>query len=270
MSKKRMLNVTSIKKRDTMMTFSNTNGNGLSQSIALGNLNVNGTSAAFVLFCPTARTLVQFGGGSNTIVQESARTATTCFMRGYKENIRVQTSSGLPWLWRRICFRYRGLTPFIAVASSDTPTQPPGNYVETSNGYQRLAFNQYVNNQPGTTGAQKSVLFKGTEGVDWNDVMTAPIDTRRVDLSYDKYRRISSGNSNGILRDYKIWMPMNKNISYQDDEQGEVETTSAYSVADKRGMGDYYVLDIIQPGYGGAAADIITIGYEASLYWHEK
>lgn len=253
-----------------MLSFSNTNGVGVSQAVGLGGLNVSGASSAFVLWCPTSRSLVQFGGGSNTTVQEAARTSTTCYMRGLKENIRVQTSSGLPWLWRRICFRHRGALPFNLASSADTPTQPYVNYVETSNGYQRLAFNQSINNQSATQASQTGVLFKGAQGIDWNDYMTAPIDTRRVDLSYDRYTRISSGNQNGILRDYKMWLPMNKNLVYADDEQGEVETTANYSVFDKRGMGDYYVLDIIQPGYGGTSSDILSMSFEASLYWHEK
>lgn len=253
-----------------MLSFSNTNGNGASQPIQASSLNVSGAQAAYVVWTPTARQLVQFGGASNTVVQEAARTSTTCYMRGLKENIRVQTSTGVPWLWRRICFRVRGVNAFNSAASKDTPTQPYAVNYETPNGYQRLAFNQSINNQPNSINDQLALLFKGSQGVDWNDSMTAPVDTRRVDLCYDKYRRISSGNNSGVLRDYKLWFPMNKNIVYGDDELGEVEVSNPYSVSDKRGMGDYYVVDILQPGYGGTSADVLTMSFEASLYWHEK
>lgn len=272
MSTRAMLNRTSKKKRDTMLCWSNTNGNGVTQATAPSSLNINGTGSAFVVWNATARDATDSSTGNNFPAYESGRTSTTCFMRGLKENIRVQTSTGLPWLWRRICFTYKDRAIFDQINGVGTggPVQNYVSFIEASNGYGRLAFNQTLNNQAPTIAFQQARLFRGEQGQDWNDPMTAPLDTRRITVKYDKYTRISSGNSTGILRDYKRWYPMNRNLVYDDDEAGNTEAFSSFSVADKAGMGNYYVCDIIQPGYGGTTSDILSMSFEASLYWHEK
>lgn len=252
-----------------MLSWSNTTNAGATQTLGVGSMYVPGNGYAYSLWLPTGRDLAQFSGPAGSVVQEAMRTATTCYMRGLAENIRVSTSSGLPWMWRRICFKFRG-PQFYSVAGQDTPTQPWTPWLETSNGYGREWFNMAVNNQPNTLNIINSFLFKGTQGVDWNDILIAPLDNRRVDVAYDKYRRVTSGNASGQLRDYKVWHPMNKNLVYGDDEFGEAETTAFTSVQDKRGMGDYYVLDLFVPGVGGTSTDILAVSSTASLYWHEK
>nr|QVW56453.1 MAG: capsid protein [Gemycircularvirus]UBQ66247.1 Cap protein [finch CRESS-DNA virus] len=269
MSKKRLLNVTSRKKRDTMLSWSNTSTAGASITTNVGAMYVPGNLYGYSLWSPTARDLSQFSGPAGAVGQEAMRTATTCYMRGLSENIRVQTSSGLPWLWRRICFKFKG-PQFYTIAAGDTPTQPWQPWLESSNGYARQWFNATVNNQGNTTSIMNSYLFKGVQGQDWNDVLIAPVDSRRVDVAYDKYRRISSGNASGQLKEYKLWHPMNKNLVYNDDESGESEITAFNSVQDKRGMGDYYILDLLVPGVGATSSDILAISSTASLYWHER
>lgn len=115
-----------------------------------------------------------------------------------------------------------------------------------------------------------AILFKGSQGVDWLDPILAPVDTSRVDLKYDKTQRLCSGNQSGMFKEVKLWHPMNKNLTYQDDESGEVMTTSVFSVDDKRGMGDYMVLDLFSSLLGTSTSDILSVTYQASLYWHEK
>lgn len=264
-----------------MTTYSNTSSSGASATPAQAPLVINASPSSsnfpgvvtgaqgLVLFTPTARTLVQFGGGSATVVQEAMRTSTTCFMRGLSENIRVQTSSALPWLWRRITFCSKDQV-FRAYQSTDSPGTGILSEVETSNGYQRAAINQSVNGSGNTQNQILSVLFKGAQGVDWVDIILAPVDTRRVDLKSDRTMRLFSGNQDGTMSEKKLWHPMNKNITYSDDETGETEATSAFSVNDKRGMGDYHVLDIFACGLGGSASDQLAVQYNSSLYWHEK
>jgi len=96
------------------------------------------------------------------------------------------------------------------------------------------------------------------------------VDTRRVDLKFDKVYRISSGNANGVFRERKLWHPMNKNLVYDDDESGAGENGGTFSVNDKRGMGDYFIVDIFQPGTGATATDYLQVTSATSLYWHEK
>jgi len=272
MTKKRILNTTSRKKRNTMLSVTNTNPAGASQPIGTGPALVAGNSTARFLWCPTAMNLVAAGGGLPSVVLEAARTSQTCFMRGLSENIRVQTSTGLPWFHRRICFTVKGIEPFLTRADADTGTLPnsPFPYVDTTNGMQRLWLNMTINNMQNTINEREGVLFKGANGLDWNDILTAPVDTSRVTVKFDKTWTIKSGNANGTVYERKLWHPMNKNLVYDDDESGETEVTSYWSTSAKPGMGDYYVYDIVTPGQGGTSADLLLLQSTTSLYWHEK
>jgi hypothetical protein len=194
-------------------------------------------------------------------------------MRGLKENIRIQTSSGIPWFHRRICFTFRNSPqPFDIKAPGDTPSVTYTSYLDTTNGIERLLFNQYVNSQPATIAAQQGVIFRGTQGKDWDDPIIAPVDATRVDLKYDKTRVYRSGNQAGTLREIKLWHPMNKTLVYDDDESGDIEDSggSYVSVSDKRGMGNYYILDIIQAGAGSGAGDLLQMKCNSQLFWHER
>lgn len=266
MSKKRILNATSTKKRNTMLSWSNTTSSGASQTVGVGSGIVTASTSGIFVWCPTAQ---QFNSDSLSRNQAS-RSATTCYMVGLKENIRIQTSSGVPWFHRRICVTLRGTNYFNVTAPGDTPVQTTQPYVSTSNGYERLWLNGYVNGQPQTISGQFGLLFRGIQGQDWNDPITAAMDTTRVDVKFDKTWKIQSGNNNGIVRERKMWHKMGHNIVYDDDESGSSEQTSVYSVDSKQGMGDYFVIDIIQSGLGGTSSDLLSINATSTLYWHEK
>ncbi|AXB22597.1 capsid protein [Lynx canadensis faeces associated genomovirus CL1 46] len=268
---KRILNLTSRKKQDNMLSFSTTSASGANQSPGVGGLYVNGSAAsAMSVFCPTARSLVS-AGTTNLTVDVSDRTSSTCFMRGYRENLRIQTSSPLPWLWRRIVFTSKGGTPFGSQLASDQSQYVKyAPYSDTTIGMARLWFNLSNNNTPNTLASIQSVLFRGTINQDWNDVITAKVDTSRVTVMSDKTMTIRTGNANGHFSERKLWYPMNKNIVYDDDESGAAMTTAYSSTEAKPGMGDMYVADFLVPGIGGTASDIISLNCTATLYWHEK
>lgn len=124
MTKRRMLNATSTKKRNTMLQVVNTStGTGAPVTIGPGPYLVNASNGNNIsVYCPTAMDLSGFTGNPNTISQQASRTATTCYIRGFSEKIRIQTSSGTPWFWRRICFRARG-NAFHLFSAQDTPSQ---------------------------------------------------------------------------------------------------------------------------------------------------
>lgn len=270
MARRRILNVTSRKKQDNMLSFSNTDGNGASQLVKAGGFNVSGsTGYAMSLFSPTARALVT-AGVTNQVVDTADRTSVACYMRGYKENLRIQSNSGLPWLWRRICFTYKGPTFSRVLTTDAVPGQPFTPYIDTSIGMSRQWFNLQVNNSPNTVENWNGIIFKGARGSDWSDVMTAKVDTTRITVKSDLTRRCVSGNGNGHFSERKLWYPMNKNLVYDDDEIGAGESTSYYSTEAKAGMGDYYVVDYVVPGLGGSASDVINFTCTATLYWHEK
>ncbi|AXB22611.1 capsid protein [Lynx canadensis faeces associated genomovirus CL3 128] len=271
MSKKKILNVVSRKKRNGMMSWSNTtSSSGASQSIAAGNAVVAGNSGGTFLFSPTCMNLNQGTTSPNYAINVAERTATTCYMKGFKENIRIQTNSHLPWFHRRICFRYRGSGPFTTANPVDTPTNTVTPYIDTSNGMERLWLNQQVNNMPQTLVVLNQILFKGSQNQDWNDIVIAPVDTARVDLVFDKTWLIKSGNETGTILERKLWHGMNKNLVFDDDEIGESMNSNYFSVDSKRGMGDFYIYDIVQPGLGGGATDLISLSANSTMYWHEK
>jgi len=265
-TRKSILNVTSRKKRDTMMSVTNTTASGTSQSpLAPGPLIVTGAVGSLTLWNATARDLFT-ANNYNTIADQAARTSTICFMRGLSENLRIQTSSGLPWFWRRICFTFRGQY----FNTSTSPLNPETYYTDTSNGIGRTWLNLNINNSSTALGTIQSIVFKGTQGKDWEDYLTAPVDNSRVTLKYDKTTTFRSGNANGIVSEKKLWHKMNHNLVYDDDENGDSEITKYVSVNSKAGMGDYYIMDIILPGTGGTSTDYFQLRSTSTLYWHEK
>lgn len=277
-TKKRVLNMTSRKKRDTMLTRRNTDDAGAASALNTGAVRVlgGGTSneipCGYFLYCPSARQLSTAGNNSFPISAEAGRTATTIYGRGYKERIRITSSSGQPWLWRRIVFMLK--FALVSSGADTSPNQPPVLYAQTAGlGMTRVAQNIFINNTPKYAQAINDLVFKGAAGIDWIDVMDAPIDTRRIDLVSDRTTRMVSGNNLGFNKEYTRWHSINKNIVYDDDELGDVMTGSFYSVRDKRGAGNMYVMDLFSPGQAGGASsntDYLVIDFNGTFYWHEK
>lgn len=249
-----------------MLGFSNTNSAGATQAISPGPLYITGATGALCVWNSTAQSLYT-SNNYNTIVDQAARTSTTCYMRGLSEHIRIQTSSGLPWFWRRICFTTKGDFP---TSGSTAPINPENWFVDTSSGISRLWLNLNINNSSGALGSIQEVLFRGTQGKDWDDYLTAPVDPTRVTKKYDVTRRLTSGNALGVVREHKLYHKMNANLVYGDDENGDAEQTSLFSTDAKPGMGDFMVVDIILPGTGGTASDLMQLRSTSTLYWHEK
>lgn len=275
MTTKRILNITSKKKQDNMLSFSNTQSNGNANQVLAGSLYVAGVTAnttanyGMSVYCPTARSLVT-ASTTNLAVDVADRTATSCYMVGYKENLRIQTSTAQPWLWRRIVFNTKGPT-FSSTSSGDTsPSVKYSPYSDTSIGMARLWFNLSVNNMGATQSLYNTVIFKGAVNQDWTDPITAKVDTSRITVMSDRTMTIKTGNEHGHFSERKLWYPMNKNIVYDDDEAGASEVPSYYSTDAKPGMGDVYIVDYVAPSVGATASDIINFNCTATLYWHEK
>lgn len=267
MSKRAILNITSRKKRDTMRISTNITAASQMGSTTFAPTDaiiIGGTKTSSpIIWCATARdnSLTNTGGNVGTIIAEATRTATSCFMRGVKEVVQIQVSDGAPWLWRRICFTYKGLNAAMPAIGGFQL------FFEQSNGFTRC-----VNMTPNNTykDTLEGLLFKGIRNSDWLDAMTAPIDTRRVTVKYDKTRTLASGNEQGMIRKFNLYHPMNKTIVYDDDEAGGGENIQYFSVQDKAGMGDYFIVDYFQPRIGSTSAQQLAFSVEASLYWHER
>lgn len=266
MSKRRILNASSRKKRNGMLTWTNTTSAGATQTVGQGNAYVNATQAGYFLWSPTAMDL----NPTASVRNPALRTSSTIYAKGLSEHIRMQSNSGIPWFHRRICFTHRGISPFNTVATADTPLNPPNPYIDTSNGIERLFLNSTINTTPVTLTAQQGIIFKGALNVDWSDFIIAPLDTSLIDVKFDKTWTMHSGNSNGFVRERKLWHPMGHNLVYNEDESGETETSSFFSTASKAGMGDYYVLDLFNAGAAGTSSDVLLIAANSTMYWHEK
>lgn len=264
MSKRAILNATSRKKQDNMQIFTN-----VTTATPQGGTTYASTAAVltatqqyiFPWVC-TARDLSRDSGLSRGLVSDQAtRTAQTCFMRGLSENIEISTNDGMPWQWRRVCFTLKG------PAFTGNTTTGYAFWTQNSSGYTRTVNTAYGNTYVGLI---QSIIFKGAAGVDWSNLMTAPTDNTTVSIKYDKTVTIAAGNEEGTIRNYRRWHPMNKNLVYNDDEQGGGEVSSVFSTPGKPGMGDYYVIDIFQPRAGGTSSSQLRFEPSARLYWHEK
>lgn len=268
MTKRQLLNATSTKKRDKMrqVTVVNYGGTAAPGVLTLAVQNpandVTNSRVNFLPWIATARVPI-----TSNRDNEADRTATQCYMRGLSETLRLSSLSPDQWEWRRICFTLRG----PAISSFQTL------YYYTGAGFYRLSYNA-SNDASGQNAAavQQAVydkLFKGTYQSDWDDPMLAQVDNTRVDIKYDKIKMLKSGNSNPHERVTKLWMPMNKNLYYDDDQAGAGTNFNPLSVNDKRGMGDYYVIDLFRCtniSNTGTPAPGLAITYSSELYWYEK
>lgn len=261
MSRRSLLNVTSRKKQDTMLTYTNatsTNRYGGSYNTIPAVLQASSGAPDYeFLFVATARTATPVPNTFSNINDTASRTATRTFMRGIKERIEVQTSDGTPWQWRRICFTYKGPTFINSLASYLA-------YAETSNGYVRPIND--LSNQPGVLHAE---VFDGVKNTDWNDTMIAPLDRTRIRVMYDKCYKFQSGNNVGVMKRLNLWHPMNKTLVYDDEEQGGGIATNSMACNSNVGMGDYYIYDIVRPLNGVSGAQM-SVNIASTLYWHER
>ncbi|WGO62811.1 capsid protein [Genomoviridae sp.] len=270
MTRKRILDVTSRKKRDTMMpmTYNNALGvptNTLSSGIPIP---LQGGRVNMLYWCATARDLTS-SLGKNTVTEDAARTQTSVYMRLLSERIRIYTSSASPWFWRRIVFSGKGPDFWSSVAES-APPAPRNAYIETSFGLGRL-LQQFdaAGGLPNQQAALFARLFKGANQIDWSDPMTAPTDSRRVSVMYDKTTTIRSGNQQSAALITRRTHYFNKNLVYDDDETGANEDQSFFSVESKQGMGDVYIVDLFNAPTA-TGSELLYFYPEASLYWHEK
>lgn len=225
---------------------------------------LKGNVTYFFPFIATQRTAYVADTTDGAPIDSATRTASLCFMRGLKETGVIETNSGASWMWRRICFTYKGDQMFRDQRTSAYRTS----FLQADGrGYGRIV-NSVLG--PGTLGAITTNLFEGGNDRDWKDPFSAKVDTSLVTLYSDKTTIIRSGNASGTIRRYKHWYPMNKNLQYDDDQDGSVNATSELSATGKAGMGDYVVFDIVRAGGNAVEGDQLLWAPEATLYWHER
>lgn len=271
--RKAVLNASSVKKRDTMIATTNATASGPSTTYtnspaivtANNSSDTNNNHPVVFLWCATARDLTDLSGNAYAREVQSARTSTTPYMKGLSEKIEIQTTTGVPWQWRRICFTYKGPLP----GSSQTTTFSL--YRESNTGYGRMLNSPSGNRNQGAQYDLFYLLFRGQNSTDWMDPMTAKVDPTRVSLKYDKTVTIAAGNESGTIRKYNRYHAMEKTLVYDDDESGATMASNFLSTSGNQGMGDYYIVDLFRSRYGAnITTDFLVFGANATLYWHEK
>jgi hypothetical protein len=267
--RKRVLNVSSRKKQDNMQcaTYDPLNPAG---TVTAGPVSFNAVDGLqTMLWMPTGRPRQTISGGPEGTVDDVAtRTASTVYYRGLRERVSIQTSGSGAWQWRRICFEFQSnALEFTIPGQTGTPIP----YLFTSSGNMRGLGPGMQAGSLGTAYLTHvlNFVFKGRQNVDWNSVFTAKTDPSRIKVCYDKHRIIQSHNDTGVIRNYKMWFPMNKTFVYDEDEDAAENSEAFYAAATRGNMGNYYVFDLIFPALSNTD-ESISFSPEATLYWHER
>lgn len=265
MSTRVLLNKTSQKKRDNMLSYTNTTaadpfsttytGTGAVMRFPVGQTNPG--SEFFYVWNATARPAETSEGQRGSKIDVSLRTSESIYAKGLRERITLETNNSAPWEWRRICFTSKD---DFGQTDPDTATF----FRQTSSGMVRMVSAL-------STGIYlQSELFEGERNQDWLSVFTAPLSRKNFSIKYDKTRIIRSTNNSGTIREYKLWHPMESNLAYREEQQGETMTESAVSVTGRVGMGNYYVIDMFRKHGNNDDQSTLTFTPEATFFWHEK
>lgn len=259
MSTRRVLNITSRKKVDSMLP------------IVVGEDN-NTTVGAFTSSQPLLSLFIPNARNTRTFISNPAvRNTSDIFAVGYKEKVHLTVNGGGTLMWRRIVFYLKGQDLRNAMDSSNAGNIPGQLFNQTVEGGCR----RVIGPLQGVTNAQnelQSYVFRGQEDLDWSNQFTAPLDTRRITVKSDRTRTIRPGNDTGASRLFNLWYPIRRTISYEDDLESDVVGDVPFSTAGLRGIGDIYVMDIMGIVNGGDESPVTTYTFspEGSFYWHEK
>lgn len=265
MSTRVLLNKTSQKKRDNMLSYTNTTaadpfsttytGTGAVMRFPVGQTNPG--SEFFYVWNATARPAETSEGQRGSKIDVSLRTSESIYAKGLRERITLETNNSAPWEWRRVCFTSKD---DFGQTDPDTATF----FRQTSSGMVRMVSAL-------STGIYlQSELFEGERNQDWLSVFIAPLSRKNFSIKYDKTRIIRSTNNSGTIREYKLWHPMESNLAYREEQQGETMTESAVSVTGRVGMGNYYVIDMFRKHGNNDDQSTLTFTPEATFFWHEK
>lgn len=256
MTRRKVANIASIKKRDNMMpiALADTGTTGTP-----GPYTMNGGEIYGFLFAPSARRT------SPGYAHEFVRNKAVTFSKGYSERSTFEASNGASWLWRRIVF---------ALKDPDVRQGFPSSTIDfagTPYGQMRAMWN-FLNATGSGTGAQQALeqkLFQGTAQEDWIDRFTAKVDTKQVRLLGQFRRTLGAGNTDGQFYTHKDWYGIHRSLIYFDEEEGQGSKASTpWSSMAHGSIGDIMVYDIFACA-AGAAADTLEWLPQGTYYWHE-
>lgn len=252
MSRRGILNITSKKKQDNMRPIF-IDSNGLPNDNPYS-LTQDGSNAAIVsIFCPTYR--IYEGQMKPSQLTIASRQSDIIYWRGIREHVRVTLGGDATWKWRRIVYE-----------SVDSPTtNNPVFLRQNTPGYRRVV--NLMNNDART--GIFDYLFAGSVVNDWIDPTCAKVDRRRVKILHDSLYTLRGITSGGTSKDVKFWIPLNKSMTYENDENGADEFTAGGFCAPHSKLGDVYIVDILIR-MAGDPASRISIVPQSTAYWHER
>lgn len=232
---------------------------------------------SMMLWCPTSR--AKAGRAQES---KMARTADNCYYKGLSEKIHISTSDSEAWQWRRIVFAKKNVFDADLLPRSsyvketeeleDIPLSTSANPPNTSVVQQGLR--RYSRNLDLLTADERNYLVNeivmGAFGVDWADLMIAPMNKFSIRVLSDVKRNLRSGNDTGIMKDYNSWIPLNKTMRYESGEAGSIDINTTFAGQDSP-LEDIYVLDIFRKAQNvNSVASTATMSSVATVYWHEK
>lgn len=273
-SKRKMIDMMSVKKKDTMMSQAavGINPNPNSTVVSGGLLITDTTTSTYhagihmTLQIPSYRFLV-----ANNSAFKSFRTSTRPFIKGLFEQYQIAAADASVWEHRRIVWSSKDVYS-ATVAANIGAMSAQGDAVSyrvfrdmsgvTSGNYTDLQTRLY------------DVVFQGIDSVDWRTPFLAKVDRSRVNLLSDTKYQISTNNAVPRTKYKKFWTPINRTIQYDDEENGLNVSPSPISVSSKSGMGNIFVLDLFQcvnkdPATTAGNA-VLQVSSSQTLYWHEK
>lgn len=263
----------SNKKRDTMLSAaavgvnpSPQNTKVVGQKFVISPNTTNPSAGVHMsVFMPSYRGLVP-----NNYAFLAARTSTRTWVKGISETYSLTPSDSSCWEWRRIVIHYKGdwnNTPnsiFQNIGAQNTTAAATYRFFTDLTGDSSGGFTAFWD-------SVNDVLFRGVLTTDWVDPMLAKIDTSRVTKLSDVTRRISSHNDTPAPRVVRTYVPVNKTLQYDDEENGTSITPSNLAVENKIGIGNIYVFDFFACRAPiSLTASQLQITSQMTYYWHEK
>lgn len=252
MTKRGLLNITSQKKRDTMM-IGRVNSDGSVSPVGRVEYNILPSVSQLFISCASYKERVN---NSN----EASRTQRNVFLKGIRENVRWESGGPDPVLVRRIVVTG---SPRIDLSGgvSGITTQPTKvvlngvHYIGIGTGEMNFNVNE--------------LLFGGTFNVDWNDASTSKIDPRRWKVHSDRRFIVRSGNTSEGIMQRKFYDAINRNITYDDDENGTTMVPSGWASFSSTGhhQNTYIIYQVYNPGTTTVTP---SFSIQRTLYWHER
>lgn len=263
--------MTSVKKHDTMIGQDRTQAEG-----PLPGTTMDSTDT-FFMWCPTAR-----AKAGRSINATATRSSDEVFWRGVSERISFESGGSGPWMWRRIVFtkkalfdsdlispeRYVNVVQDVADISTETTPVPvnPGTVsglLRYNRSLDPLPVAQYTN--------LTAEIFRGVRFIDWSNYLDAPLNRDVVNVITDKTVRIASGNDTGVLRQFKLWVPLNKRMKYGSNEEGTLDIQSQFAAnaaTDTNVLDDVYIVDYFRQQT--VAPGTLNMSTTTTVYWHER